>query len=469
VFGWNAKGTMHGKALEGNGAIGGVLALRDADQPFPLHADVRVGEARVAFIGTITDPRDPEGLDLRLWLSGTSLAQLYDIFEVTLPESHPFATNGRLVGHFGDKNELRYENFSAHVGESDLSGTLDYATRDSRPLLSGKIDSTLLQFRDLAPLIGADGTRARGDTAAATPAGKVLPEEPFRPERWKAMDADVRFSGDRVFRDQELPIHKMDTHVVMNNGVLTLDPLKFRYAYGDVDASIRMDGSAAPIKGTIKASAQGVQLKHVFKTADPSQLDLGNANANVELSGTGNSVGALLGAANGEVRALLDGGRISKGLIETISLNVPNIVITKLLGDQQVQINCAAADLEAKNGTYEARLFVIDTDAAQINITGNVNLADEKLDLTLHPDTKGLRLLSLRAPIHVRGTFSHPEAGVDKGVLLARSAGAVGLAVVAAPAAALLPLTQTSTGGNDDRCGVLLKSIQQGTPRSTSK
>jgi uncharacterized protein involved in outer membrane biogenesis len=57
-----------------------------------------------------------------------------------------------------------------------------------------------------------------------------LPVVPFRPERWQAMDADVRFTGDHVFRDSELPIHKVDTRIVMDNAVMLLEPLKFRYA-----------------------------------------------------------------------------------------------------------------------------------------------------------------------------------------------------------------------------------------------
>jgi len=457
VFEWTAKGTLRGKTVSGSGAIGGVLALRHPDQPFPLHGDVRVGDTRIAFVGTLTDPSDPDGLDLRLWLSGASLAHLFDVLGLALPESPPYATQGHLIGRFGARDTLRYQDFTARVGGSDIAGELSYEKRPPRPLLSGKIVSTLLQFRDLAPLVGANGTR--GDPQAAE-SGKLLPEEPFRPERWQAMDADVQFSGDRVFRDAELPIHKLEARVTMDNGVLTLQPLKFRYAYGDVDAQIRMDGRSAPIHGTIKATASGVQLKHVFKAADSAQLDLGNANATADLTGVGNSVGGLLGAADGKVQAVMGGGRISKGLVEKVALNVPNIVLAKLFGDHQLQINCAAADLQAHQGKYAVRLFVIDTDAAQINITGDVDLANEQLDLTVHPDSKGLRLLSLRSPIHVTGPFSHPDASIDKGVLLARSAGAVGLAVVAAPAAALLPLTQTHLGDGADRCAPLLDSIQ---------
>ncbi len=461
AFVWTATGTFHGKPVKGDGRTGGVFALKHADHPFPLQADVRFGDTRIAFVGTLTDPTSPDALDLRLWLSGQSLAQLYDLFGVTLPESPPYATEGRLVGQLiPGKENVRYQHFTARVGDSDLDGDITYQNKDPRPLMSGTVNSKLLQFRDLAPLIGAKPP-VDDDHPAPQPAGKVLPEEPFKPERWKVMDADVRFTGDRVFRDSELPIHKMDARIRMENAVLSIDPLKFRFAYGDVDGAIRMDGSDVPIKGSIKATAKEIQLKRLLKLSDPSQFDIGNANATVDLTGSGNSVGDLLGAANGQVKALIGGGHISNVLMEEAALNVPNIIMAKLAGDKQVQINCAAANFEANAGTYYARLFLIDTDVAQITIDGTVDLASERLDLTVHPDTKGLRLLSLRAPIHVKGTFKKPDIGIDKGVLFARGAGAVGLAVLAAPAAALLPLTSGLGKDDEDRCTPLLDAMKK--------
>ncbi len=461
AFQWTASGTLRGKPIKGEGRTGGVLALKRTGDPFPLQADIRFGDTRVAFVGTLTDPTSPDALDLRLWLSGTTLAQLYDVINVPLPESPPYATEGHLIGELQTGQEkLRYEDFTARVGGSDLDGDLTYENKKPRPLLSGNVESKLLQFRDLAPLIGAHVSDDEATPALAAE-GKVLPEEPFRPERWKVMDADVRFTGDRVFRDSELPIHKMETRIRMDNAVLSLDPLKFKFAYGDVDGSLRMDGSSAPIKGELKATAKEIQVQRLFKLKDPAQLSLGNANATVELSGSGNSVGDILGTANGEVKALLGSGHISKTLMEEAALNVPNIVLAKITGDKQININCAAADFVAKQGVYDSRLFLIDTEAAQISVDGTLNVADETLDLTVHPDTKGLRFFSLRSPIHVKGTFKKPDIGIDKGILLARGAGAIGLAVIAAPAAALLPLTAGHLSNDEDRCTPLLESMKK--------
>jgi len=455
AFAFTVEGSLRGNAVKGNGDMASVLALKDANRPFPLHANLLVGDTRIAFIGTLTDPTDLAALDVRLWLSGKSLAHLYDVIRVTMPESPPYVTQGHLIGGFRPHAQsLRYEDFSARVGESDLVGDLHYETRQPRPLLSGKIDSERLQFRDLAPMIGAQASDA---------SGRVLPAEPFRPERWRTMDADVMFTGDHVFRDSELPIHKVDTRIVMNDAVLSLKPLRFRYAYGDVDAALRFDGRSAPVKGTFNLNAHDVQLKRVFTSATPSNLNLGTARGSASLTASGESVGALLGAANGELKAALDSGTISKATIETAGLNIPNIVLTKLFGDKPVKIDCGAADLVATNGKFAARTFVIDTDTARFDISGNVDLGDERLDLVVRPNTKTLRVLSLRTPIHITGPMRDPDVSIDKGVLLARGAGALGLAAIAAPLAAV-PLTHTGVGHGDGACAALRNEIQQITP-----
>jgi uncharacterized protein involved in outer membrane biogenesis len=73
----------------------------------------------------------------------------------------------------------------------------------------------------------------------------------------------------------------------------------------------------------------------------------------------------------------------------------------------------------------------------------------------MHPHSKGIRVLSLRSPLYLRGTLKHPDAGVEKGPLLARGVGAAVLGVVAAPAAALAALVAPSHEDENACTGVL--------------
>jgi uncharacterized protein involved in outer membrane biogenesis len=446
AIGWTVKGTYNRMPVSGSGKVGGVLALQDPDRPFPVQADVQAGDLHVALVGTLTDPAHLAAVDLRLWLRGTSLDHLYGLTGITLPETPPYATEGHLIGQFkASGNIFTYENFTGRFGGSDLNGTLTYVGREPRPLLQGELVSNLLRFSDLAPIIGADSNASkakRGDTAKQ-PADKVLPVEPFRTDRWKAIDADVKLTGRRIVKDPGLPITDLYTHVVMKDGVLTLEPLKFGVAGGSLASNIILDGSGTPLKGRFSTSARHVKLKQLFPKMQTMQSALGEVNGDAAISATGNSPAALAATSNGEVKLLVTDGTVSRLLMEAAGLNVANVVYEKLFGNRDVQINCAAADFVITDGVLDSRVFALDTTDAVINIDGQVNLRDETLDLGVHPHTKGFRIFTLRSPLYAKGTFKDPHVGVNAAALALRGGAMVGLGLIN-PFAALLPLIAPS-------------------------
>ena len=466
AFAWLAKGRFRGQAISGSGKVGGLLALHDARVPFPLQADVRIGTTRIRLAGSLTDPQRLGALDLRLRLSGASLGQLYPLTGVTLPDTPPYATDGRLQADLRDAGgaRFRYEGFNGRIGASDIHGDLTFVARQPRPKLSGQLTSNQLLFADLAPLIGADSNADKQARGAATrqPAHKVLPVEAFHTERWRSMDADVRFTGKRIVHSEKLPIRDLDTHVLLNDGVLSLEPLRFGMAGGRLDAQVQLNGAVMPMQGRLRLNARNLRLKQLFPTFAPMQTSLGALNGDASLSGTGNSVAALLGGANGDVQMLINDGAVSRGLLEIAGLNVGNYVMGKLFGDDEVRINCAAADLGIQQGLLTTRLFVIDTENAVVKVDGSANFANERLDLDITPASKGLRIFSLRSPLYVRGTFKNPNAGVQATSLALRGAGLVALGVAVAPVAGLLALVAPSSGNESSECAPLLRQMQQG-------
>jgi uncharacterized protein involved in outer membrane biogenesis len=458
AFAFKVNGQYHGQNLGGSGKVGGLLALQDASQPFPLQAQAKVGDTRVELAGTLTDPKNLGALDLRLKLAGNSLANLYPLTGVTLPDSPPYSTDGRLIAklHESDGAQFRYEGFNGKIGDSDIHGNLAYVASQPRPKLSGALVSDQLLFSDLAPLIGADSNaeqKARGG-ASKQPSDKVLPVEEFRTERWSVMDADVEFTGKRIVHSEQLPFTDLYTHLVLNDGQLSLEPLRFGVAGGRLEAQIRLNGHTHPLEGQAKLTARGFKLKQLFPGFEPMKTSFGELNGDADISGRGNSVAALLGTSNGSLKMLINDGAISRELMELAGLNVGNYVVGKIFGDKEVKINCAAADFDIKTGLATTRLFVFDTENAIIYIDGTANMATEQLDLTVTPESKGWRLISLRSPLYVRGTFGKPAAGVK--------------AVPLMPAAGLLALVAPS-GGEPNQCAPLLEQMKAGKAPVTVK
>jgi uncharacterized protein involved in outer membrane biogenesis len=459
--GFKVTGTYNGAPVTGGGKVGQVLSLKDQNTPYPVQADMRSGPSRIAVEGTVTSPAKLKAVDLQLELAGRSMARLYNFTGITLPETPAFSTSGHLKGELDrEHGRWTYDKFKGKVGSSDINGKLVFEGGKPRPKLSGNVSTHQLVFSDLGPLIGGDSNeskKARG-VEPVQPGGKVLPVEEFRTERWTAIDADVRYAAEKIIRDKTLPISKLSTHLVMKDGVITLEPLEFGVAGGTLRSTIRMDGSAKgknTIAATAKVQARHIQIKQLFPTIEKMQATVGQINGDAQLSATGSSVAALLGSSNGEVKALINQGTISKMLLEEMGLNVGNIIVTKLFGDKQVQLNCLAADFDVNKGLMQSQVFVVDTEEAIIRVNGTVSLANEQMDLTIKPDTKALRLFTLRAPLYVRGPFSKPEVSVDKGVLALKAGGAAVLAAAAAPVAALIPLINTGPGENSP-CGQLV-------------
>jgi uncharacterized protein involved in outer membrane biogenesis len=471
--GWTLDGSYNGAPVTGGGKAGAALSLKQQSTPYPIQADMRSGKTRIAVEGTVTRPSKLAAIDLKLELAGPSMDQLYYFTGVVLPTTGPFSTSGRLTGTLGEEGDdgkrtarWVYDGFKGKVGSSDIGGRLEYATGGPRPKLSGNVRSQTLVFADLAPLIGADSNAAKKErnADAVQPGGKVLPVEEFKTERWNKLDADVRFAADRIVRDTAFPISKLSTHLKMDNAVLNLEPLEFGMAGGTVRSNIRLDGRGRQgpkaIKAQAKVTARKIEIKKLFPKIEQLQASVGNISGDANLTAQGNSVSSLLAGSNGELKTLISQGQVSKMLLEMMGLNVANIVITKIFGDKQVQLNCMATDFAVTNGLARTRYFVVDTKEALINIEGSINLANEQLDLRIDPKTKGLRLISLRSPFYVRGPFSQPDVSVDKGVLAMKAGSAIALATIAAPVAALLPLINTGPGEDSD-CARLLSDARE--------
>ncbi|ATG02917.1 MULTISPECIES: AsmA family protein [Lelliottia] len=471
VFGLKATGRYNGQPLTGTGKIGGVLALRSAGTPFPVQADFRSGNSRVAFVGTVNDPMKMGGVDVQLKFSGDSLGELYDLTGVLLPDTPPFETDGRLVAKIDTEKSsvFDYRNFNGRIGDSDIRGSLTYTTGKPRPKLEGDLESRQLRLADLGPLIGVDSGKGAQKAKSAEqkkgekdiqPAGKVLPYDRFETDKWDVMDADVRFKGRKIEHGSTLPISDLSTHIILKNSDLHLQPLKFGLAGGTISSNIHLDGDKKPMQGRADIQARRLKLKELMPNVELMQKTLGEMNGDAEIRGVGNSIAALLGSSNGNLKLLMNDGLISRNLMEILGLNVGNFIIGQIFGDDEVRVNCAAANLDLVNGVARPQIFAFDTENAVINVTGTASMASEQLDLTINPESKGFRIITLRSPLYVRGSFKNPQAGVKPGPLIARGAVAAALATLVTPAAALLALISPSEG-DANQCRNILSQMKK--------
>jgi uncharacterized protein involved in outer membrane biogenesis len=126
AFALKVKGQYHGQNLTGQGKIGGLLALQDANKPFPLQAQAKIGATSLELAGTLTDPLNLGALDLRLKLAGSQPRQPLPA-DRRDPAGHAaYSTDGHLIAKLHDAAgaKFTYEQFNGKIGGSDIHGDL---------------------------------------------------------------------------------------------------------------------------------------------------------------------------------------------------------------------------------------------------------------------------------------------------------------------------------------------------------
>jgi len=433
-------GKFREASVEAAGQGGALIELLNDDGRFPLRAEGEVGKIHVVLSGLMPSPRRLTNFELALALSGTSLADLYPATRVPLPATARFKVSGQLSGARPDLTstqwDWRYRDFDGQIGQSDISGQAQYLRRDPRPLLRATIHSEKLTLPDLMP---AMDKKDKKDKHSAGESGRALSSRQFDPEKWDAMDADITVAARRVEHLPKIALQELHFALHLKDRLLTVDPLRFDLADGKVTGQLTMDGRQSQMQAQAQLNAQALHLRKLFPSLASMQGSFGQLEANGRLAGTGNSIAALLASAEGGVKARVSEGAVSKFILEAAGLNVADAVFAKLYRDRQVHLNCAVADIEVKAGQAQFKQFVVDTDDAVIDVTGHIDLAHEQLDLDIRPQSRELRVFTLRTPLYAKGPLSKPEIAPYQGPLLARAGAAAALALVA-PVAAALPL-----------------------------
>ena len=472
---YKATGKWKNEAFNANGRTGGVLQLsKDTAAPFPIEVNAVAGRTSLKAKGVIANLAELGGVDATFDLQGRNLEELYRLLGVVLPSTPAYKLRGKVSKH---GKVWAASEIQGVLGKSDLSGALSFDQSAAVPLLTGKVQSKLLDFEDLGPVIGLAPSSGRaGQSAAvvASPAGpqkkparsetagrKVLPVIPLDVTKIKSMNADVTYAAADIRHARDLPLDKGSVHVKLKAGVLELDPVSLGVAGGTVAGRIHIDANAAPAAVSTQLDVRGLRLNQLFPGVETTKSSFGKISGKFDLKGHGNSVAQMLGSASGDMAVLMGKGEISNILLEFIGLDAGEAIKFFLRGDRNVELRCAAAAFDVKQGLMTSRAIVLDTSDTVINGRGQVSLAHETLDLVLDPLPKDHSILSFRSPLHIRGTFAAPDAGPDKTALAGRAGIALALAAIN-PLLALAATLETGPGKDADCTGVLAQAAKPG-------
>ncbi len=422
---------LYGQASSGKGMVRS-KGTRSPDVAFD--GNLAIGPTRAAAKGTVHDPAKLGTLDLQLALQGRSLGDLYPIIGVPVPATRAYSLSGRLT----QKDQVwGFQHFKGKVGDSDLSGSVTVDRRRQPQFMKGDLVSNNLEMKDLAAFIGGDPRPGATQTAGS---GRVLPAAPFNFSKLRAANANVTFRGRHIVTPN-LPLDNMQTHLVLEDGRLTLDPLDFGVASGQLQSRVYVDTRQPVTQSRADVRVRSLELKQLMPKLESARASFGRVEGRAKLAMQGNSFAQMLGSADGDVTLMLEDGELSDLMLRLANVDLAHAAVSLLRGDRNIPVRCMVGEFHTDDGLMKVRTFALDTEHTLVTGQGDVNLKNETLNLQFKAQPKDASLVALRGPIQLDGRLGKPQVHADWKGIIGRS----GLAVLlgaAAPPAALIPLIE---------------------------
>jgi len=463
---YRIKGRYKGQPLTASGRTGNVLQINAAGAPpFPMEINAAAGQTQLKAAGTVAELSGLDGIDAKFEIKGQTLGALYPLLGIALPQTSPYVLSGKL----GKRGKLwQATGLNGRLGLSDIAGDMRFDQAGQLPYLAGELRSRVMDMDDLGPLIGLQPTARTANavegvappptiTQVRRPGGKVLPATPLDFERVRAMNADVKYTADRIRNVRDIPLERGSVQVKLANGVLTLDPLDLGMAGGRFAGAIRIDASKNPADIRASLDVRAMQLARLFPKLETTGNSVGRLDGRINLSGSGSTVANWLGGVSGDVAVMSGRGQFGNLLPVFATLVGGDIIKFVLRGDRNVELRCAALAFDVNKGLMTGRTMMVDTTNAVFIATGQANLATEGLDFVIHPEPKSKNILSIRTPLVLNGTFGAPRGGLQAGPLAGRGLAALALGAVN-PLLALAATVETGPGADSDCKGVLAQA-----------
>jgi uncharacterized protein involved in outer membrane biogenesis len=461
---------------------GDPLINLDPDHPYEMTAHLTAADIKVDARTSFPKPFDMAKYRVKFEVSGNDLADVFYLTGLALPNTPPYRLSAD-VEHRGTLFHM--DNLKGKLGSSDIEGMVEVETGHTRPKFIAKLRSDTLDIVDLAPTLGHPAAPANTLSAQTPPAAvprtrrgvappaaqPTTPQAPSPASQWlfpdadlqvnrvRGMDADVTYQA-RSVAAPKMPMKEVRFHLLLNNGVLKLDPLSFVLDSGKFAGNVTIDAGKEVPESTIDMGIDDVDLSQ-FTSARLKQPPLqGSLTGRLKIHGYGTSVHKLASSADGTVSVALPSGQMNEALAELTGIDVSK-GLGLLLSQKQPNagIRCGVIDFQAQKGTLDARSVFIDTTNVLITGRGHVDLGDERLDLSLQGDPKKVRFFRLRSPITLHGTLLHPAVGVKAENLVAQAGVAAALGTLLTPFAAALAFIDPGLAKNKD-CSAVMAEVQ---------
>lgn len=403
---------FNGETIKGKAVTGSLNQILSDKESFPLQLDANAYGV---------------GLDLKGTLAAvTSGNPVFDLnSNIYNPAGNFGAPETTLIANVqGNTQKINVKIDSLNVVNNlvtgnvsaDIAGKVPFVKAD---LQSAKFDLTTLQAsKPLAFVLPS--------LISSAQASDLVPAEAIPYKDLYAVNADVKMQiGDLVI-SEAMSAQNVVMNAVLNNGVLNVSKLQLDFGGGEID-----------VKGMVNAKNQSVVLNATSKNMLLQNLHKefviegkndfgikqgGNVDVVANLQGRGATYRDLVNSLDGQFIAIADKSVVQTGGLSFMTGNFLSEILNALNFNTQkvtnLDLTCAVVRADFNGGKVNfPKGIAINSEQLNLVSTGDINLANDKINFTLRPfsgkvvDTNVAQAIS--SFIAIKGTLQNPKITLD--------------------------------------------------------
>ena len=375
-------------------------------------------KAGLTFISSATRPK----LDIRLGVD--SLAKLSKIAGTDLPALSPVKLTGNI--NF-DKGNYLIDSLILQAGKTDLSGSASINMANKVPSIKATLSANLIDLTmfESKEKVKSDKKKTKNE--------RIFSEEPLDLQALRSFNADVSLKAQKI-KTSSLDIAKTNIAVSLNGGKLLVKPLQSFLAGGELSGTVGLNAAKEVAVLSSDLTMKGLQPNQLAELTDT--LTGAKTDIDINLSGQGKSVSQIMAGLNGQFTVKVEDGVLVDSVMGALGADV----LAKLAGmlnpfskrESNTALKCAVVNFTIKDGIATAKNGIaISMDKLNILGDGDINLKNEKLDISLKAEPKeglGISASKFVSLVKLAGTLANPSPSADLGGALSTGA-SVGTAV----------------------------------------
>ena len=317
----------------------------------------------------------------------------------------------------GTPEKIRIAPLQLKLDDSTLSGEAaitDVATQALRfNLKLDRLDADRYMPPESADKKSSDKVAAAGGAAGASsagnssaPAGDLIPVEPLR-----GLNINGKFTAGEVVV-KKIPVRDIGLSIKALNGDVQVSNLGAKLLQGSLSGSAGVDVRGAQPQIATNIDLQNLQLGDLLQPFVQTEVLTGRSSVKLDTRTSGNDMDTLLKQALGQLNlnvadGMLHGVNLNQVVVDALKQKIGDF--TLLMPDYETrlpkalkgdtQIRNLLANMKVENGHLITPAMNADTDAGQLNATGDIDLLEQSFDYRF-----GVVLASLADHKYLKGT-----------------------------------------------------------------